>query len=282
MYEQFDKPLDNIDRKKKIYEGMCKLFISSMGKKEEDYLDFCMKYLRNLDPYCIYPNICKNNSERCNNLNYWLYDSIVKKKLDNKVISNFYDKTMSYVSNRHNKFMCYYYSYDECFREPENILKLLNFQSNINIIEQILKDRDHEHYCFCEKYIYECVNIYKKMHNTYCSTSTISDSIDNATCNNLRTFSSIYSIFLSSVQNFNDKIPTLDLKNNEFLIECSIKKKEPEPLSDRNDNPDSSISLTVQRTLGTAAGISSLLAVLYKVNANTYLNILTTRKTDKQ
>ncbi|SCA83601.1 hypothetical protein PVT01_000064800 [Plasmodium vivax] len=35
-------------------------------------------------------------------------------------------------------------------------------------------------------------------------------------------------------------------------------------MSDKNDNPDSSISLTVQRTLGTAAGMSSLLAVLYK------------------
>ncbi|KMZ89724.1 hypothetical protein PVMG_04554, partial [Plasmodium vivax Mauritania I] len=73
--------------------------------------------------------------------------------------------------------------------------KLLNFQSNINIIEQILQDRDEQYYCFCEKYIYECVNIYKKMHNRYCSTSTISDPIDKATCDHLQTFSDIYSTF---------------------------------------------------------------------------------------
>ncbi|KMZ95761.1 hypothetical protein PVMG_05360, partial [Plasmodium vivax Mauritania I] len=92
--------------------------------------------------------------------------------------------------------ICPYYSYDTNYIEPINIIKLQNFNDYINIIVSTMKNKVEAHYSLCQKYICECVNIYKSMFKAHCSHEHTTDIKLKKTCDMLSTFKSTYTTFL--------------------------------------------------------------------------------------
>ncbi|SBS82181.1 hypothetical protein POCGH01_00153700 [Plasmodium ovale] len=62
-----------------------------------------------------------------------------------------------------------YYEYNTNYNEPHNIIILNNFIENIDTIQSALGKTDHTNYCLRRCYIYECIDIYKKMNKQYCN-----------------------------------------------------------------------------------------------------------------
>ncbi|KMZ89719.1 hypothetical protein PVMG_04549 [Plasmodium vivax Mauritania I] len=233
--------------------------------KNEKYVNFCIKLIRNLVSPSDYTKVHSPRGERCNSLNYWIYHNLEDLKLSQKFINDIFTESEDLINGYTNKRICLNL-YNESLKESQKIIKLLYLQDNIEIFLKKMKNKGDEDYCICENYIYECVNIYKSMSKLYCSNEDDRLKNHKSTCGALTAFKDAYMAFLFTEEDMSNKIPSLIEDNANNLIKCEPKEKKIEFQAVEGSQSGGSKTLTTQTVVGTMAGASSVLALLYKVN----------------
>ncbi|KMZ76832.1 hypothetical protein PVIIG_05404 [Plasmodium vivax India VII] len=258
------------------------------------YKDFCMKLMRNLGRLSLDRRIYKPTHERCNILYNWIYNSIGKKKTTDDVVNQCfkeYTDNMLYVTNEEK---CSKHSYDEKFEEPIKITLLDIFDHNTpDIINTLINENDSIS-TPGQKFVCECVKIYKNMYESYCLNNLEKRGKKKTTCLKLDQFKESYEYFLIRTRGSKHNIPLLSDGDNELLTKCPQDKSNLELTSVKRQNAvptlengrltiagyagrtsedglptplgstDSSMKKNITTTVGTVAGASSLLAFLYR------------------
>ncbi|KMZ88569.1 hypothetical protein PVBG_04778 [Plasmodium vivax Brazil I] len=313
-YNEFDKPVEG-DKHEHWYHTFCDPFMTKLRDNNEQHKNFCLKLIRNLGHYSENLKFLKFKHEDCTNLNNWVYNSKKKYDIPDNIITECFDDYKTFMDKTYNISRCSYYSYDDIYEEPINIIILNIFVNNIDIIQDTLNGEYISTNFPLRKYICECIKIYKAMNPIYCPKSDAKSEKSNKTCEMLNTFKNTYESYLSATSNKNYKIKSLDNDEVEYLAMCTQDKPRSEltpeghrtlselaslnrvraadteeissyegaktnaadrltPSTEANvQNQGNSMSRTVSTAVGTVAGASSILALLYKVNKNFYLNI---------
>ncbi|KMZ99273.1 hypothetical protein PVNG_02156 [Plasmodium vivax North Korean] len=289
-YDDFDNDIKT-DPNKNDYILVCRYFIKPWNEGKEEDKEFCMKLVRNLGHRTKNSNFLSYTTDRCRNLNNWAYNSMKKHSIPEKILTSCFEEYKYIVEGMRKKPTCFYYDYDRTYEEPMNIIMLNIFASNIDIFKKILEGKIDPVHCSCQKYVNKIVEIYKYMKGTYCSSDIIMRNLK--TCQQLDSFKGTYE-FLYNYATVKDKIPSLEYEKHVNLLGCesgnslggrpstdTYPKEKPvetplEPQFKENNDSSNSMSPTVSTALGTVAGASSLLALLYKVNAKIHLNMKTT------
>ncbi|KMZ88545.1 hypothetical protein PVBG_04754 [Plasmodium vivax Brazil I] len=313
-YNQFDNPVTH-DENVRFYKAFCDPFMGNIGDHNVEQENFCLQLIRNLGCYPYGSRFFDPTPDNCKILHYWIYNSVRKHKISDKIITACFQDYIDYMRHIGRGHRCSYYSYDDMYEEPMNIIILDIFQSNINIIQNTL-NREYVSTNFpLRKYICECIKIYKEMKPIYCPKSDAKSEKSNKTCEMLDTFKNTYESYLSSTQHENYKIKSLDNDEVEYLAMCPQDNNRSELTSeshgissesaslngvrdggtvgisshgrgindeanlftsstdDNVENKGSPMSRTVSTAVGTVAGASSVLALLYKVNKEFHLNV---------
>ncbi|CAG9474682.1 unnamed protein product [Plasmodium vivax] len=262
LYEEFEENV--VDEGKWYnYDTACRAKLGQNDRKNEEYVNFCIKLIRNLVSHSNNARVYTPNQERCNSLNYWIYHNIENLKLSQKFISHIFQVSQDLISAHNNKSICYNL-YIDAFKESEKIIKLLYLQDNTDIFLEKMKNKGDEDYCIYEKYIYECVDIYKTMTNSYCSNEDDKLNKHKYTCDTLNTFKNSYIAYLFTKEGMSNKIPSLTDDNTMNLVKCESIEQELEFKGAEGSQPSSFKSPSPQTIVGTMAGASSVLALLYK------------------
>ncbi|KMZ95747.1 hypothetical protein PVMG_05346 [Plasmodium vivax Mauritania I] len=265
MYEDFEKNISDDENALNFYDPTCKVILRTRSCNNLKYNEFCMKLLRNLGAHSKDPIIYKPNHERCKNLYNWLYYLIMKHNIPDYFISKIFQESKDIVGAEQNEKMCSYNKYSEFLDKPEEMLKIYHFNDNIYKIKDILMDNEHTNNCSCRRYIYECVRIYKEMNTKYCSSEDNKKNKYQFTCSQLDLFKNFYGIYFTSNQDLIDTIPSLHTNTVEHYFICPSSKSDKELVDVKNEQGSSS---TLPTAIGTMAGVSSVIAFLYKVHTN--------------
>ncbi|KMZ89772.1 hypothetical protein PVMG_04602 [Plasmodium vivax Mauritania I] len=295
MYDELNKNVDD-DENRNLYDALCDQIIKKSCGQLSKHKDACMKLVRNLGFYSMGSIYFKYNYDRCNILYNWIYNSIQKGKTTDDIIKNCYYEYIQGKESIQNKNTCIYHSYKDDYEEPENIMLLNIFISYIGDTKITMNGENNILKSSCLKYICEFVNIYKKMFSEYCHEKGSNDQKQQITCAYLSKFKENYNIFLFSQLNEKDKIPSLEKVEEEYMHKCQMDEQRlalradvhdegqrfSHPRRDTregphtfpyqpalsNSDPNNSMSSTVSTAVGTVAGASSILALLYKVTQN--------------
>ncbi|KMZ99292.1 hypothetical protein PVNG_02175 [Plasmodium vivax North Korean] len=298
-YEAFD---ENVEDYKNSYDTLCDFILKENSMELRKYKGFCMKLMRNLGRYSLDPKFYEPTRERCNILYNWIYNSIGKKTTDDVVNKCFkeYTDNMEYVTNEKK---CSKHSYDEKFEEPIKITLLDIFNNNTPDIINTLINEDDSISTPGQKFVCECVRIYKYMDESYCLKNRQKSEKNKTTCLKLDQFKDSYGYFLINLQDSKHKIPLLNDIDNELRVKCPqdrsnlqlthvegqdavphlAKRRLPiaghtgstleDGLSTPLESTDNSMNKNITTTIGTVAGASSLLAFLYRVITKYYKDI---------
>ncbi|KMZ76835.1 hypothetical protein PVIIG_05407 [Plasmodium vivax India VII] len=296
-YDNFDKDVKN-DTNISKYISVCSYFIKPWDEGKEEDKEFCTKLVRNLGHHSDNKDFLNYKTHDCLNLNNWIYNSMMKNNIQENIIKECFKEYDGTVGGMGKKPTCFYYEYDKTYSEPRNIIMLNIFTSNIHIFKNILKGEINSVHCSCQKFIEEVVSIYKYIKKTYCYNIVMGSS---NTCQELTSFAGSY-YYLYNDSAVKDKIPSLEYEKHANLLGCetgeSLRGRPhsqtyqkqihdqtypeqkpvetfPPPQIDENNDSSNPISPTVSTALGTVAGASSLLALLYKVNTKIHLNMKT-------
>ncbi|KMZ83232.1 hypothetical protein PVBG_05202 [Plasmodium vivax Brazil I] len=256
-----------------------------------------MKLVRNLGHYSEHYNFLTYTYNSCLNLNNWIYNSMKKHNIRENIINKCFKEYDDTVKGMRENPTCFYYDYDKTYEEPMNIIMLNMFSSKIDVFKNILEGKIDLVHCSCQKFIKDVVSIYKYMKNTYCSNDRVM--LNSKTCQELTSFERSYQ-FLYNNAVVKAKIPLLKYEKDVNLLGCesdislqgrlSIEthktqkhdkrtpaeepgETSPPPQFDENNDSSNPMSPTVSTALGTVAGASSILALLYKVNKEFHLNV---------
>ncbi|KMZ83220.1 hypothetical protein PVBG_05190 [Plasmodium vivax Brazil I] len=271
--------------------------------------NFCMRLLRNLN---IYPDDIYSlyfKPERCNNLNYWIYNSKKKHDIKDDLILKCFGEYFDRTTRVPGMVDCKYHSYDESYDDPMVAIMLNIFDSNISDIQKTLSSKAIPTYTSGQKFVCECFKIYKERYNVRCLDKYSYDEKQEKTCDKLDTFRRTYELYLLRDESLVEKIPSFKNMESEYKTKCHLNEPTklvvPGGVADTNDvtetpyvgergrdsapltagageNEDGKLSLgangeettgrpissTISTAVGTMAGASSVLALLYKVNNN--------------
>ncbi|KMZ77095.1 hypothetical protein PVIIG_06092 [Plasmodium vivax India VII] len=217
-----------------------------------------MKLVRNLGRYSPTFEFLNFTPEDCTDLNNWVYNSMKKYDIPDNISVKCFQDYIDFVSKINVKTLCPYYPYDDMYEEPINIIILKIFESNMNIIQKIV-DGTYDYINFpLITYICECIKIYKKMYRQYCRIVDADNEKRKGTCDMLYIFKKAYNSFLFEMA---EKIPALQ----DATQDGERKSDDIPPISTvADENQGSSISRTLSTAVGTMAGASSIIALLYK------------------
>ncbi|KMZ76574.1 hypothetical protein PVIIG_06516 [Plasmodium vivax India VII] len=270
LYESFDNSVEG--RFKTLYDSICTVATKSLDDDKTKYHNICMKIIRNLDPNCENQEGCISHSTRCNNVNIWLYNYKDKKNLNKKYIIEGIFQLSRTFSTVNKTYECPYYSYDENFEEPINIILLKMFDYNTDIIKSTLENERDPNYSSAQRYLCKFVELHKKMYSSYCPKKLTKSDKENRTCDELGTLKNSYNIFRLLYPQISPKIPSLEATKEELLDICPSIQAE-HSLQASVDGHSGSSTSKIPATIGTMAGVSSVFALLYKVNTKFYLNV---------
>ncbi|KMZ89722.1 hypothetical protein PVMG_04552 [Plasmodium vivax Mauritania I] len=264
--------------------------------------NFCMKLLRNLGHYTAKSTYFNPDHDECNVLNYWIYNSVKKDSIPDDIIDKCFEDYYTHMGRMPLRPRCDNRSYNNKYKDPLNVIILDIFNYNMEIVKNIIDvGNDTPNYSL-QRYICECVKLYHEMNRNYCNPSSKKDDESSNNCFLLNLLKQTYELYLSNKQNNNYKIPSLDDNQNKYLTECqkylqeqtldtttvyhdlsiassrttsqdSIPGASASLTLPGGENQSSPMSSTVSTALGTVAGASSILALLYKVNKKFHLNV---------
>ncbi|SCA81945.1 Plasmodium vivax Vir protein, putative [Plasmodium vivax] len=284
-YNEFNKDVSDDER---TFDVTLINNVKSIGGYHEKDYHVYEKLIRNLSS--LLNNKYREMSKRdyCRFLYQWVYHTKKKFDINEYPLSMFYLASHANIVRNGGENICPYYSYDTTLEEPLNIIKLENFQEDMQTIESILK-RENDSITSCQKYICECVNIYKKMHNEYCTHPYNVNKKRDDTCDKLRAFASAYMSYLFVKKEIKDKIPSLYDAESVPFSRCSTEEKErqlsvagvstPDSANEPGPRPgegiaqsstrgaeqsDNSIPFNTTSVVSAMAGIPPFLALIYK------------------
>ncbi|KMZ77084.1 hypothetical protein PVIIG_05518 [Plasmodium vivax India VII] len=208
--------------------------------------------------------------KKCNILYIWLYFEIKNKELPDDTVAKIFGASdaLLYLMQKNNP--CPYFSFKGKLYEPEDLMELRIFNDNIETVQKILlQERDNNRYCSYQRYVNYCANKYKSLNEQYCIENKDKETNNTDKCNELAHFESHYT-FLTQNTNIRDKIPTLNSSINTTINidRCKSYEVKETPTTFVNDQSGNTTQRSVNTAIGTMAGVSSVLAFLYKVSAN--------------
>ncbi|SCO65490.1 hypothetical protein, conserved [Plasmodium vivax] len=291
-YDQFDRDVES-DPNNSTYDLLCRLHIGLTSDNLMKHKNFCKKLMRNLGHYSNNPESHNFTPERCNNLNYWVYNSMKKHGIPEEIINKVFGEYSHMLKNSRNTIRdCSYHSYDKSYEDPMIAITLNIFNTYINDVRDALMDRAFSTSIHGHKFVCDCVKIYKNMKNKYCSNNNPKDQKHQKTCDEFNAFNIAYRSFLFGKSGLIKEIPSLDNIDEEYSNICGgyeetyVKARLPslkvplvspspgdtEDTTNETSSPkafnvetrDNPISSTVPTTLGAVAVASSVLALLYK------------------
>ncbi|GAB69615.1 hypothetical protein PCYB_003640 [Plasmodium cynomolgi strain B] len=145
---------------------------------------------------------------------------------------------------------CVYESYSDVYAELEDLIKLLTFVDNQDVIQKILSERSSV-YNLCVNYINECARKYRKLYTKHCNATIYSDKKYNNLCHGKNTTLGFLQLEGGDAES---QIRDAQVSKNEHTILLSS------PLKSKI-------------TTGVTAGVEActFLIILYKVNTNYYI-----------
>ncbi|KMZ83213.1 hypothetical protein PVBG_05183 [Plasmodium vivax Brazil I] len=293
--DEFDESVEN-DQNNHRYFFVCNKIIDLSKGEQENHKDVCMKLVRNLGHHTNNNKFLSHTADHCNNLNNWIYYSMKKHKIPEKIITECFEEYNFHMRSIKEEPRCSYYAYDHTYFEPMKIVELKIFHDNMNIITNTYIQEYERYKVPLQKYICEYVNIYKDLNSTHCPYELRNTENNKETCNMLNNFKTTYMSYFYNYVDKKDDIPSLYDVENEYKKKCippelvvpsdaprdsdvralsSFSEDDGErrnefspPLLHNGETPGSSMSRFVSTAVGTMAGASSILALLYKVTQN--------------
>ncbi|CAI7724293.1 Plasmodium vivax Vir protein, putative [Plasmodium vivax] len=290
-YNNFDKTVEDSGGK---HFSLCNLILQSMYVEGTEHNDFCMRLMRNLGYFSEEKQIYAPTVERCNILKNWIYNSIKNNKITDDIINRCFIEYTEHMTKRKNDKICYIDAYDDNYKERIYMTVLHIFENNVHTISNVLNGHDEESKIRGRKFVCDCLKIYKYMNLAHCHNKGYRQEELTGTCLKLSHFESSYILLGNSINSINLKIPSLYNIDSECLDKRpSLEQKSVLALLDQGDashrhgnvlrasaedqdsespetfsgpivNEDSSMKKTITTTIGTFAGASSLLALLYR------------------
>ncbi|VUZ99417.1 PIR protein [Plasmodium vivax] len=202
--------------------------------------------------------------KRCNNLYVWLYFEIKKSGISNDIIKQIFDLSELKEKGMIRYFLCPYYTFIDQKHEPEDLMKLSIFNNNADAFQSLLMDSEKSKDCHLKKYVYECVDIYKKMNKNYSSSGDCNTSQHKNACEIIKFFNRLYMSYIFKKEGISDEFPELssdtplDLNNM-----CPLDEIEPDTPSEERQQ-DTPKTGGVPTALSAMVGIPPFLALIYK------------------
>ncbi|KMZ88600.1 hypothetical protein PVBG_04809 [Plasmodium vivax Brazil I] len=264
LYEEFNQSVDSHDRRSDII-SLCNEHATVESSVKETYKELCMKLLKNLFLLTRYSNDYGMYNKRCNDLYNWLYHEMKPHNPPDNIVPNIFDRSNSLMQGTDKQNLCLYSSYNKDEYKDEKIIELNIFGDNIEKLLDILKNRSHNHYCPCIKYVKNCVETYKNLNKNYC-TDTKEQTRDKVKfCNKLNKFT-IYYGYLTDVSTIISEIPSLSLDIDTYTNKCLSDKAISQSSSATDKSLGNSTSFAASTVVGAMVGIPPFLALMYKVN----------------
>ncbi|KMZ95763.1 hypothetical protein PVMG_05362 [Plasmodium vivax Mauritania I] len=301
-YDEFDKPVEDF-RDKITYGAVCNPFIKPYGEGKEEYKNFCMKLIRNLGFYTQDPEFFNPTFARCHILYSWLYNKSNNPKIPDSIILKSFDDYIYQMGKTVKGHKCSYDLYNNTYIEQMKINILNIFYDNMDIILGILKGQDDSQKNSCLKFVCECAKIYKDIYRSYCVNVDKNNAKHESTCLRLDQIKDTYKLYFTNQSSLNSIIPSLDNINDDYLVKCTAYMENKELASGGHarldtlprmrlsatdedskgqlegflptsvGNEGNSVKKTITTTIGTVAGASTILTLLYKVNRKFHFNL---------
>ncbi|KMZ95751.1 hypothetical protein PVMG_05350 [Plasmodium vivax Mauritania I] len=272
------------------------MILNTFGKNREAYNNFCTKLLKNLGHYSENKKSIIRSHDRCNILYNWIYNSKKKHDIPDEIINKCFEDYITISGVLKYSDSCSYNLHNSFYEEPIKMTILDIFNNNMqNIINKLMGEHEKDKLS-AQNFVCECVNLYKEIEKEHCTNVTETNYKREQTCQMLKSFKTSYMEYFYKELDQNVKIPSLEKVEEQYMRKCKNNQpipaltssdvdrdqesarltvnrrgnpgtsKTPEAIND--GNRANSLSPTVSTALGTVAGASSLLALLYKVTRN--------------
>ncbi|VUZ94314.1 PIR protein [Plasmodium vivax] len=275
LFEDFSNEL--VDDENELYI-VCDGIAAPYHGKISEYKEFCKILLKNLDRVSLSEN--KSESEtgagyfednmddntRCINLNIWLYYYTKIHHVPDEFIEEVFSAMDGLVTLWGDKFKytkCYYESYSDVYAEPEDLIKLLTFVDNEEVILNILMSKPSSVYYSCVDYMNECAKIYRKLNTRHCKVAQSSDKKYINLCQELKTFEKYYTS-LHNIPYLKEKIPHLDSPQLEHGAAESQIRDGQVPTNEHTDFLSSPLKSKITTAVTAGVGACGFLGFLYK------------------
>ncbi|KMZ77019.1 hypothetical protein PVIIG_05216 [Plasmodium vivax India VII] len=203
-------------------------------------------------------------SKYCNILYIWLYFEIKKNKHTPSIINNIFKELITTIQKNFRKTPCPYVSYHEILHEPEKLMKLSIFNENAETFQSILMNKNDSRDCSCQKYVFDCVNIYNDMYGKHCSGGHSKDNTE--LCKIVNKFKTSYTSYLfNKKEDISYELQPLSSTTTNHVVNCPTDIRS-EISTSTGEGSSSDVSKTLNTALGTMAGIPPFLVLIYKVN----------------
>ncbi|KMZ88583.1 hypothetical protein PVBG_04792 [Plasmodium vivax Brazil I] len=259
LYDRLDQPVDASQPNQEIL-NLCDNYGTFYVSFNQRQNSTCKKLLRNLF-------LCKSSSSGkikncCSNIYVWLYFEIKKSYITDHIIKNIFELLNSKeIDGRKNNY-CPYFSFHGNIHKPENLMKLSIFNDNDDTFQSMLKSPIKSYYCSLIRYIYKCILIYRDMNSKYCSKGEENKEGNKNSCDIIHKFNNFYRLNISSHSELAHKFPELTSGTPLNVIDgCSL-----EGIYSDETQLGTPITKGVSTALGTMAGITPFMALIYKVN----------------
>ncbi|KMZ83427.1 hypothetical protein PVBG_05939 [Plasmodium vivax Brazil I] len=230
LYDTLDKSVDENNVNPKIITYCDKnssLQMDTTGK----HIRICKKLLKNLLLLKGYYN--SDFIKNCGNLYVWLYFEIKKSMISNDIIKEIFEFSTSIEDDEVKYNYCSYFLFNDNIPNPENLMKLRIFNDNADTFQNMLMDSINSKDCYLKKYVYECVDIYKKMNKNYSSSGDCSSSQHENACEIIKTFNTLYTSYILNKEEITHNFPKLSTDTPLNVIDsCQLEEGKSDTHSD--------------------------------------------------
>ncbi|KMZ98974.1 hypothetical protein PVNG_03813 [Plasmodium vivax North Korean] len=231
-------------------------------------MNICKKLLRNLK---LLHSECNNTDDfvkYCNNINNWLYYEIKEHNISDDTINSIFAASKQIIVKKKGYPECSYFTFNKDLIKPEKLVTLRIFNKNIDDILEILTKKSDSNICSCKKFIKQCLDLYKHMHENHCSNGDIMNSPPNGTCEIVNEFKKLYISFIYNKLGRKYEFPDLSSNMITYSIDgCQSDETDSAQASPEHSKQlDRSIAQNASHALAAMAGIPPFLALIYNVN----------------
>ncbi|CAI7724290.1 PIR protein [Plasmodium vivax] len=282
LYKYDEDPIETNDNVQLF--SICNEYSIYESKPTNNLKHACKKLLKNWKLLHSTKKEMDEHLEWCNNINNWIYHEINPYILNDDIIYRILVEVQKKFRNMPNEHYCPYTVLNK-IHKPQKLNKLRLFNDNFNTFKDILKNKNPDYYCSCINFVKDCINTYRTIQKKYCSNITDININNKVTCEIIKNFDIYYSGFLfnkyTGIQGILPYLSSDDDINIDIDV-CPLQKNGKGLNSARggqsdgfavSTTPTESSGKTIPTALGTIAGVSSVLGLLYKFSpAGTWMH----------
>ncbi|SCO65446.1 VIR protein [Plasmodium vivax] len=280
LFREFN---DNVIYEDKAPYSSCNTINLYDNENRTKYKYFCMKLIRNIwsiydvaegnTNYTKLPIEYMNYNQRCDYLNKWIWYYIMKENVPDHIITYIFSITHKMISANPDGYKCKCELLSNEFFDPHKIIKLSLLENNYYTILDILKNKGHNHYAACHKFVSDCVNTYQKLNTEHCTPVKKHDAKNVKTCKQLESFKELYNKEIYEKLSTKENAPDLETFQMDPKEELLLEKEDSylyyagkSELMSSSPQHNSTIGavITVGKGAGITAGTGAILLALYK------------------